>query len=92
MFLTSIEVYLTYGKIVSNDEFFFVHSESTGVVANTNNFVSGNDNKQQQDSLAGQLIDFSLGATVDPVNFNNNSLLNTSATLVTSDSHEHKGN
>lgn len=67
-------------------------SESTGVVASTINFVSGNDNKQQQDSLAGQLIDFSLGATVDPVNFNNNSLLNTSATLVTSDSHEHKGN
>lgn len=61
-------------------------------MASTNNFVSGNDNKQQQDSLAGQLIDFSLGATVDPVNFNNNSLLNTSATLVTSDSHEHKGN
>lgn len=78
-------------EFVSNLKCLFVCSESTGVVASTNNFVSGNDNKQQPDSLGGQLIDFSLGATVDPVNFNNNSLLNTSATLVTSDSHEHKG-
>lgn len=62
----------------------------------TNNFVSGIDNKiQQQDTLTGQLIDFNLDtnqSAADTVNFNNNSLLNTSSTpLVTSDSHENKG-